>query len=111
MLADVILTARQHAAKIIRPGTVGCRVENCMAGLARAQFLRLRRKTQESIDLSMHEQFEWVAPVIASHPTNVFGGIEPDLGSHQGQQGVWRRAEPDALTLQFGDVANTVPGE
>ena len=67
--------------------------------------------TRASIDLSMHEQFEWVAPVITPHPTNVFGGIEPDLGSHQGQQGVWGRAEPNALTLQFGDVANTVPGE
>jgi hypothetical protein len=60
----------------------------------------------------LYEQFERVHPAVgAGHPTNVPGGIEPDLGGHQGQQASWGRPKPDNLAFQIGDVANTLPRE
>jgi len=83
-----------------------------MTGMPCAQFLRFRRKPQEGVDLALYEQFERVHPAVgAGHPTNVPGGIEPDLGGHQDQQASWGRPKPDNLAFQIGNVANTLPRE
>jgi len=76
------------------------------------ELLRLRRKAQEGVDLGLHEQFERVGPALGTgHPMDILGGVEPDLGGHQGQHADRGRPEPDRLALKVGDMANILPGE
>ena len=56
ILAHEFPIARQHAAEILRPWAVDGAVDDHMADLAGAQFLRLGRKAQEGIDLSLDEE-------------------------------------------------------
>jgi len=42
---------------------------------------------------------------------DILGGVEPDLGGHQGQHADRGRPEPDRLALKVGDMANILPGE
>jgi hypothetical protein len=46
----------EHAAEILRPRPVHCRFEDNATDLLRAQFLRLRRKPKEGVDLALDEQ-------------------------------------------------------
>ena len=83
-----------------------------MAGATGAQLLRLRRKPEEGLDLSLDEQFEGIGPAIAGgHPPNVLDGVEPDLRRHQLQQFDGGSPEANRPALQVGNVANALPGE
>ena len=72
-----------------------------VADPAGAQFLRLRRKAQESIDLALHEKLEgfglWV-----SNPVDVFGRIEADMSrQHRRNPGPSRPRGLHAYTSPF----------
>ena len=74
---------RQHAAVVLRPGTVDRGVEYHMPDLALPRHLRLWRRRQKCIDLAVGEHLQWVR---VSNPFDVVGRIEPDIGSHHHQE-------------------------
>ena len=82
-----------------------------MADATGPQLLRLGRKPEEGLDLSLDEQFEGVDPIGGGHPANVVRGVEPDLSRHQLQQFDGGCPEANRPALQVGNVANALPGE
>ena len=85
MLADEIPVARQHAAEILRPRPVDRAVDDHVADLAGAQFLRLGRKTEKCIDLSGEEEILGHDGGIID-PMNIFGGIKAEISGHNRYQ-------------------------
>src|SRR5262249_15743211 len=53
VFADVVAVTDHHAAEILRPWAIRSGVENDVPGVASAQLLRLRRKSQEPVDLTL----------------------------------------------------------
>ena len=61
--------------------------------MAGAQILRLGRKAEEAIDLALDKKRERTdLRVGAGDPANVFDRIEPDMGGHDGNKRLVRRA-------------------
>ena len=107
---DVVPVGRHHTAEILRPWAVGGSFDDYVAGTPGAQLLRLGREPEEGIDLSLGEELERSERRVGD-PTDVPGGIEPDLGGHQGQQRSGSRLEADTLAFQIGDIVDAFPSE
>src|SRR5882724_835262 len=54
--AHVFAVAGEHTAEILRPGAVHGGVDDHMPDAASAEILRLRRKAEECVDLSLREE-------------------------------------------------------
>src|SRR6516162_4312470 len=85
VLTDVIPIGTEHAAEILRPWTVDRRADDYMAGVAGAQFLGLRGKPEEGVDLPRREQVERIG-LRAGDPSDILGRVEADMSGHQAQQ-------------------------
>ena len=72
ILRCIIRVSCQHAAEILRPGSVLEAVHNDMADLASAQFLRFGWETEEGIGFPLHEQVKRVD--VTRHPLDVLQG-------------------------------------
>ena len=113
ILPDEIAIASQQTTEILRPGAVHCGVDDHMPDMSGAQFLRLRRKAQESIDVAVDEKLDRFDRRVGD-PMDVSERFEANLGGNKGQQHVRGRPEglhPDALAIQVGDAADAVVSE
>src|SRR5438093_138407 len=59
MSADKVPVARQHAAKVLRPGAVHIAVYDYVPKLSCAQLLRLRWSTQERVSFPVDKELHW----------------------------------------------------
>ena len=83
-----------------------------MAETSGAQFLRLRRKCKEGIDLARGEQVKRSGLMVGTgDPVYVFCGVETDFQSHQPQQIGRDYLQADGFAFQTGDAADVVPSE
>ena len=81
-------TRRRFLATLSLAGAVGLRAP-------RVQFLRLRRKAEECVDLAVGEQLDRLYIRAGGNPVDVFDWVEPDMGSHRGKE--YMRAGSQAL--------------
>src|SRR5689334_12859696 len=108
MLADKLPVACKHAAEVLRPGPVYSAADDHASDVSRAQFLWLRRKAEESVDLALREKLFWRRRLV-SDPVDVLQGIKPDMGGHGSQEDVRRPAKPlhaHALAFEIRNAAN-----
>jgi hypothetical protein len=82
---DVVRVTRDHAAEILRPRAVDAAVNDHVAYMPRAQFMRIGRVREKRVDLALRKQVEWLDLGIRD-PMDVLHRVEPDLGRHQGHQ-------------------------
>src|SRR5215471_5360992 len=97
MPADIIAAPARS-----RPRTIEDAIDDHVADVAGAQLLRLGRKPEKRIDLSVGEKLHRPGRG-ARHPMNVLGRIEPDMGGHDAQENVLARIEiqhTDVLSLE-----------
>src|SRR5262249_47262536 len=113
MVANVVAVRRHHAAEVLRPWTVEGAVDDGPADAAHTQVLRLRRKSEEGINLARGEQLNRPRRG-ASDPAYILARVEPDMGDHGAQEQMWARAQTlhtDALALEIGDAADAFARE
>jgi len=106
-------TARQHAAKVLRPGAVDGAVDDHMADPAGVQFLRLGRQAQEAIELSVNKELHRLDRR-ADNPINVFARINTDMRGDRRQEhmlGRVQRVDSNRLTPQVGDAVDVLIDE
>src|SRR4051794_7262400 len=109
----VFAVAGHHAAKILRPGVIQGGVDDHSTDPTSAQFLRLRRKAQERVDLSVRKQFDRRERV-ASNPMDVFDWIEPDMSGHYRREHKVARLQAryaNFFTLQVPDATDAFVNE
>src|SRR5262249_27729440 len=105
--------ARQHAAKVLRPGAIDGAVEDHMTDSNGVQFLRLGRQTQEAIELSVDEELHRLHRR-ADNPIDVFARINTDMRNNRRQKhmlGRVQRGDANRLTPQVGDAVDILIGK
>src|SRR5262249_23128223 len=113
MLADEVRVAGYRATKILRPRPISRGIDDHMADVTRMQFLRLRRKAEERIDLAPGKKLQRVL-CRAHDPMNLLCRVKPDIGRHAADEHVWTRAQllyANSLSLQIADAANVTMGK
>src|SRR5205823_3595272 len=108
MSLNKISIARKRTAKILRPWAVSGGIDDYVADVARAQFLRLRRKADKRIDLAVGKQLHRALGRIYD-PMNLLGGIEAHISRHAADEQM--RARTQVLyayrpALQIADAAD-----
>jgi hypothetical protein len=98
MPPHVFAAAGQHTAEILRPRGLDGGVDDHPADMASAEMLRLRRKAEERIDLSVREELNrWRR--CARDPTDVVDGVEPDMSGHHGDEHMMARLQAGTPTF------------
>ena len=104
---------RGDAAKVLRPRPVDRAVDDDVSDLPGAQLLRVRRKAEVGVDLSLREQPLALGGGMLDE-VHVLARIQPHVGHHAGEEDVLGRPElsdRDRLALQIPDRANPVRPE
>src|SRR5947209_307977 len=113
MSADKVPIARQHAAKVLRPGAVNVKVQDYVPDFSGAQLLWLRRRAQERVDLSVDKELHW-SNGRTQDPFDIPDGVEAHVGCH-GTQKCVGGSSPSLhaylLALQVSNAVNVHLGE
>src|ERR1044071_4778350 len=113
MLAYKLPVACKHAAEVLRPGPVDGAVDDHASDVASAQFLWLRWKAEEGVDLALREKLFWRGRLVRD-PVDVLQGIKPDMSRHGSQEDVRRAAKPlhaHALAFEIRNAVNAFVSE
>ena len=106
--------AAEHAAEILRPRPVHRRIEDDPADMPGAQFLRLRRKAEEGVDLAVDEQILRLARLGSTIQRMSFSGSSPTSAAIRLSNRCRPESEPrhaDGLSLQIGDAVDAFVAE
>src|SRR5438132_2022393 len=102
IFSDKLLARSHEAAEVLRPRPIDRAVHQDMTLLFRAQFLRLRGKTQERVGLPLEEEAHRLLVGVRTagsgsaqggferQPADVLAGIEPDVRGDRGEEDVLR---------------------
>src|SRR5262247_1442778 len=82
-----VLVGRDHAAEVVRPRTIDDAVENEVTNVLVPQFLWVRRKTKESVDLALAKE-SYCLSLRMHNPFDVFRGVPADMGQYSGKENV-----------------------
>src|SRR6266540_3223415 len=108
IFADEVPVSRQHAAIVLGPWAVDRAVDDHMADLAGAQFLRFRRKAEPRVDLAIGEKGHW-RDGWAGDPVDILGRVEPDMRSkrrHEHVRGCAQVRHAHRPALEARDAAD-----
>ena len=95
MLAHELLMRSDDAAEVLRPRSIESATDDDVTYLLLAQFLRIRRKAHECIDLAVCEQLHRLGRRV-DNEIDIPLGINADVGRHGGNEDMVCRS-------QFGD--------
>src|SRR5262245_9413609 len=87
VLFHKVLVRRDHAAEVVRPGTIDHAVENEVTNVLVPQFLWVRRKPKESVDLALAKE-PYCIRLRMYNPLDVFRGVQADMGEYGGKENV-----------------------
>jgi hypothetical protein len=85
VLADKVTIADGEAAKVLRPGAIGTRVDDDPSDLSRAKLLGLEWEAQDGVDLAVDELLR---RVVGEHDLEVLSRVEADVARHGGDEGL-----------------------